>query len=148
MILCHKCSGVLSHGDNEDVSSLYPCGCISSYVRGFEPIVNRDEAIVAQVKACKERISLYIEQERQPHEFLSVQYRLDLLQGTRTVRIMHLAAFAKLIGLDVEEAYGSASHVFSFGDADDTLVSVGRLCAVLGIDEPVGLDDIFIGLGS
>ena len=148
MILCHKCSGVLSYSTRtEDVTGLYTCRCISGWVRGFEPILTRNAAIAAQVRMCKLNIALYARQGREPEWIEEEQKHIDRLMklSMRTVKVMNFDMFTTLAGVSAEEAYDSASHVFSF---DDTLVSVGRLCAVLGIAVPDGLDDIFIGLGS
>ena len=65
MILCHKCSGVLNPSLDGDGNGLYGCGCISGWIRGFEPILTREQAIAAQVNACDERIALYIRQGRE-----------------------------------------------------------------------------------
>lgn len=49
MILCHKCSGVLA-GDTKETEGLSGCGCISGWVRGFEPSLNREQAIAEQTQ--------------------------------------------------------------------------------------------------
>lgn len=64
MILCHKCSGLLSHGKTEDINGLLHCMCISSYVRGFEPILSRPQAIEQQITQTASYIQLYRQQGR------------------------------------------------------------------------------------
>jgi len=61
MKLCHKCGGVLE-GDRQDV--LYPCFCVSGYVRGFEPDVTFDQAREEQRNAVKQELALYRMQGR------------------------------------------------------------------------------------
>lgn len=60
MILCHKCSGLLTSGPKP----LYSCECISGYVRGFEKPVNIDEALAEQIKTTKDNLALYRGQGR------------------------------------------------------------------------------------
>lgn len=64
MILCHKCSGVLANADSENTKGLRGCGCISGWVRGFEPEVDRDTAVRRQIMQCFERADLYTRQDR------------------------------------------------------------------------------------
>lgn len=64
MLLCHKCSGVLSKSEHEDTSGLHGCECISGWVRGFEPNLTREEAIAEQIKACDQWIELFQHQGR------------------------------------------------------------------------------------
>jgi hypothetical protein len=64
MILCHKCSGVLAYADKMEIEGLLDCSCMSGYVRGFEPTVNRAQAIEAQQIHCNFRIELYRTQGR------------------------------------------------------------------------------------
>lgn len=63
MILCHKCSGVLT-ADDDEARGLRGCGCISGWVRGFEPVLTRAEAIAAQLAQCERNIALYTRQGR------------------------------------------------------------------------------------
>jgi DNA-directed RNA polymerase subunit M/transcription elongation factor TFIIS len=56
MILCHKCSGVLA-GNKTEIAGLSGCGCISGWIRGFEPSVSREEAIAAQELKKKHELS-------------------------------------------------------------------------------------------
>lgn len=67
MILCHKDSGVLVR-NGEPMAGLYYCQCISGWVRGFEPIVTREEALKIQAEAVKARIALYRAQGRSEAE--------------------------------------------------------------------------------
>lgn len=64
MILCHKCAGILARRKDEDATDMMRCGCISGYVRGFEPNLSRKEAIQKQIEACKQRAALYAGQGR------------------------------------------------------------------------------------
>jgi len=57
MILCHKCSGVLA-GDTKETEGLSGCGCISGWVRGFEPSLNREQAIAAQKREQERKLRL------------------------------------------------------------------------------------------
>lgn len=68
MILCHKCGGLLATEDVEDTTGLLDCQCISGYVRGFEPALNRTEAIAAQIKAQEGWLALYERQGRSQAE--------------------------------------------------------------------------------
>lgn len=61
MILCHKCSGLLS---GEKDTGLYGCQCISGYIRGFEPEVSLEQAAIEQVKREIEWFALYVSQGR------------------------------------------------------------------------------------
>lgn len=61
MILCHKCSGILANS-GKDSSGLFGCACISGYVRGFEKVLNREQAINAQIRASRWRIDLIAKQ--------------------------------------------------------------------------------------
>ena len=63
MVLCHKCAGVLA-GDREETKGLMGCGCISGYVRGFEPWLTRPQAIQAQIKQCDSWVELFRGQGR------------------------------------------------------------------------------------
>jgi len=65
MILCHKCSGMLSFDrDSEVVTGLAGCRCISGWVRGFEPDLTRSEAVAAQIKRQQSDIDLYRSQRK------------------------------------------------------------------------------------
>lgn len=64
MILCHKCAGLLAHDTADDITGLNGCGCISGYVRGFEPRVDRPTAIATQLAAVRSRAALYASQGR------------------------------------------------------------------------------------
>ena len=80
MILCHKCSGVLaSRGENTD--GLFGCGCISGYVRGFEPNLSRQEAVVSQIKATNQRISLFVSQGRGDDYIAPLRSRIAKLES-------------------------------------------------------------------
>ncbi len=68
MILCHKCSGLLTARETEDTSGLKQCCCISGWVRGFEPILDRAQAIEQQAKAAEQRRAHYIRQGRSQAE--------------------------------------------------------------------------------
>jgi hypothetical protein len=48
-ILCHKCSGVLA---GPKPSPLHSCGCISGWIRGFEPHLTLAEAAGKQYKTA------------------------------------------------------------------------------------------------
>lgn len=48
MILCHKCSGLLAAGKDENKEGLYSCLCISSYVRDWQIPITREKAIIEQ----------------------------------------------------------------------------------------------------
>lgn len=66
IILCHKCGGTLT----ADQKPLYGCGCISSYIRGFEPCLTLPEAIEEQRHESKKTLVLYRAQgrdEQGPH---------------------------------------------------------------------------------
>lgn len=63
MILCHKCSGLLTN-HYRDHKELYPCECISGYIRGFEPTVTLEQAKAEQIKATKANLELYRRQGR------------------------------------------------------------------------------------
>lgn len=65
MILCHKCSGLLGHGDSEDASNLFGCSCISGYIRDFQVPITRHAAIKEQVSRAASSIQLYIGQGRE-----------------------------------------------------------------------------------
>ena len=56
-MLCHKCSGVLA-GDTKETEGLSGCGCISGWVRGFEPSLNREQAIAAQKREQERKLRL------------------------------------------------------------------------------------------
>ena len=60
MILCHKCSGLLTDGP----TPLYKCGCISGYIRGHESALTVDQALTEQIKATKADLALYRGQGR------------------------------------------------------------------------------------
>ncbi len=77
MILCHKCGGLLT----EASTGLYGCGCISGYIRGFEPHLTRAQAIAEQVKETKERISMFIRQGRSESEIGFYRKRLAALEN-------------------------------------------------------------------
>ena len=64
MILCHKCSGLLAYDEKDDTTVLLHCGCISGYVRGFEPVMDRKAALQAQIAAQTATIALYQRQQR------------------------------------------------------------------------------------
>ena len=64
MILCHKCTGLLAYGESENIAGLRGCSCISGWVRGFEPYLNREQAIDAQINRTQERIAMYAQQGR------------------------------------------------------------------------------------
>lgn len=76
--MCHKCCGILASG-NEDTSGLYGCGCISGYVRGFEPNLNRSQAVGCQYVATEQRIKLYEGQGRLESEIAPKRDRLAAL---------------------------------------------------------------------
>lgn len=79
MILCHKCSGILASACNENTSGLFGCGCISGWVRGFEPNRTREQAIETQFNECLSRVALYERQDR-PKDWVDRQYeRADKL---------------------------------------------------------------------
>ncbi len=80
MILCHKCSGLLAYADNEDTTGLLDCSCISGYVRGFEPMLNRRAAIAAQLAAQKEWQLLYMRQNRSLTEINQVLEQIHRLE--------------------------------------------------------------------
>ena len=63
IILCHKCAGVLVCEPGQD-KDLLGCQCISGWVRGFESVLDRAEAIAAQIKANEQRLATYIRQGR------------------------------------------------------------------------------------
>lgn len=67
MILCHKCSGILASSASENTQGLNGCGCISGWVRGGEPNLNRQQVITVQFYRCFEWIELYIRQGREQH---------------------------------------------------------------------------------
>jgi hypothetical protein len=75
MILCHKCSGLLANSESEDVAGLRDCRCISGYVRGFEPVLNRAQAIDVQIDRTIERIELYERQGRN-EQYLDPEWKV------------------------------------------------------------------------
>ena len=83
MILCHKCSGVLAACQDEDESGLLGCCCISGYVRGFEPIVSRSEAIQIQIKQQHHNIALYKRQCREVSFINHCVEKIDKLEGLK-----------------------------------------------------------------
>lgn len=83
MILCHKCSGVLGHNDDENVAGLLSCGCMSGWVRGFEPNLGRLEAITAQIISLEDRLHLYLDQERDQHWINLVEQDIANLKALR-----------------------------------------------------------------
>lgn len=79
MILCHKCAGVLAYEKIEDTTGLRSCECMSGYVRGFEPIVDRATSIVKQAEQQERWAQLYERQGRdvsQIHERRNERNRL------------------------------------------------------------------------
>lgn len=64
LILCHKCSGVLAHTEDDKDHGLNGCQCMSGYVRGFEPSVSRELAATVQAKRELEWMALYVSQGR------------------------------------------------------------------------------------
>ena len=78
MILCHKCSGILA-SRGEDGTGLYGCGCMSGWVRGFEPDLSRRDAIAAQENATRQRVALFAEQRRTDAEIAPYRERLEKL---------------------------------------------------------------------
>ena len=80
IILCHKCSGVLA-GNDEAQRGLYGCGCISGYVRGFEPLLSREEAIEKQIQAQLGWIELFKSQKREPVWIYRCQATIDKLRS-------------------------------------------------------------------
>jgi hypothetical protein len=52
VILCHKCDGTLVRPD-KNADHLYGCGCISGWVRGFEPHLTISDAEAVQEKSYK-----------------------------------------------------------------------------------------------
>jgi len=68
MYLCHKCAGVLLSEEQENTEDLLGCSCISGYYRGFEPKLNRKEAIAKQIARQIEWIELYTRQNRTNEE--------------------------------------------------------------------------------
>lgn len=77
VILCHKDSGVLVAGE-ESMSGLFYCGCISGWVRGFEPIVTREEAIEIQRKELESRLAHYRWQGRSETEIARLMPKVEL----------------------------------------------------------------------
>lgn len=75
MILCHKDAGLLAARDDENTAGLLGCGCISGWVRGFEPDLTRAQALEVQIKRQQERIDLYIAQGRSDWEIDNVRKR-------------------------------------------------------------------------
>jgi len=67
MILCHKCSGLLAWNKEEDTTGLLSCQCISGWVRGNEPVLNRQQVITCQFYRCFEWIELYTRQGREQY---------------------------------------------------------------------------------
>ena len=74
----------------------------------------------------------------------------------KLVKVVSLLDFCEYAVLDFEEACDLIEDRVSFGDADDTLLTVSRLCEILNIEEPDMPEsvfgkrgtDLFIGLGS
>ena len=61
IILCHKCSGVLTNSDDVDVTGLADCRCISGYVRGFDPVINTAlEAAKVQIKNMEKELTWFL----------------------------------------------------------------------------------------
>ena len=79
MILCHKCGGLLASRDG-NTDGLYGCGCISGWVRGFEPNLSREEAIASQVNSTKQRISLFVSQGRGDDYIAPLRERISNLE--------------------------------------------------------------------
>ena len=80
MILCHKCSGLLASGDDEDVSGLLGCQYMSGYVRGFEVPVDRSQAILKQIAQQEQWIALYRRQEREPQWIERIEEKIAKLK--------------------------------------------------------------------
>lgn len=76
MILCHKCSGRLE--GTKTISSLYDCRCMSGWIRGFEPNVTEQEALLAQTMAQMKRLELYKRQGRSSDDTIVVHAELLL----------------------------------------------------------------------
>lgn len=66
IILCHKCSGLLTQTDDQVGKQLNGCQCISGYVRGWETPLTTEQAIQEQVKQEIQWLSLYTSQSRNP----------------------------------------------------------------------------------
>lgn len=81
LILCHKDGGVLHHDEPSEVVGLYYCGCISGYVRGFEPSLTRLDAIKAQVAETKEWIKTFTSQGRDDSYLRPLRERLAKLES-------------------------------------------------------------------
>ena len=73
MILCHKDSGLLANDPDENIQGILGCGCISGWVRGFEPNLNREQAIRQQIEQCFNWIHLYTQQDR-TQDWMDKQY--------------------------------------------------------------------------
>lgn len=80
MILCHKDGGVLHSDSDAESEGLYGCGCISGWVRGFEPHLDRAAAIAAQIDATRDWIKLYVGQKRDDWEVQPLRERLTKLE--------------------------------------------------------------------
>lgn len=86
VILCHKCSGLLHADTREEGSELVHCGCISGYVRGFEPHLTREEAINSQIDSVRKRIDVFVHQGRTV-EVLWLKERLHQLEKLVNERV-------------------------------------------------------------
>jgi len=80
IILCHKCAGVLAYAEKEEVESLLECQCISGWVRGFEPMLTREQAIERQIAQQDQWIALYRQQGRASGEVARVEEKKEKLQ--------------------------------------------------------------------
>lgn len=81
-ILCHKCSGVLSHtaDESDHINHLSCCVCISGWVRSFEPHLDFPTAVAKQIEAAEYRIKLYANQGRPMAAGSSEHQRIDRLK--------------------------------------------------------------------
>ena len=87
IILCHKCAGVLACEPGQD-RDLLGCQCLSCWVRrGFEPVLDRAEAIAAQIKANEQRLHSYILQNRSQDGLDRVQADIDKLTALQAKEV-------------------------------------------------------------
>jgi hypothetical protein len=81
MILCHKDAGLLAARKDENVEGLLSCGCMSGWVRGFEPDLTREQAVAVQIKMQDSWIALYTTQKRADAEIEKVRQRKIKLEA-------------------------------------------------------------------
>ncbi len=70
--------------------------------------------------------------------------------NTFTITCVRFVDFCGHLGVDADEARETISNSdISFGTNDDTLVSLARICRILGVEIPTVLDPaVMVSLGT